>query len=391
MVALIGEEQIIDRKEWPKILMDTFRTRVFFGEIVFLAHQSQYFTQMMPLCMFIFGLVLSLLSNRMLLQHYAHGHLAEDSDQERWNIRKPETGGVSFYLCFFVAILFLYLSSYQRADSRLAGLLLAGTLAFGIGLWDDCKHISPLIKFSGQLLCAHILYVFGFHIAFIGLWWADYLFTVVWVLGIMNSINMLDNMDSISSIASLAVLMACALVVGMSGGSDVTLLLIGLAVAGALTGFLVYNWYPSKMYMGDSGSQFLGILLSALAIEFLWPYRDASGGFEIRQFVFPLLAFMIPIIDTTTVTFRRLATGQSPFVGGRDHTTHQVALYTGNDRMVAFLMGGISLVNLVVIILLMQYVGQWEFIYTVLIFIYFFLLLAFFQWFYSANKKRKNG
>lgn len=345
----------------------------------------------MPLCIFIFGFVLSLLANRWLLRRYAHWPLiAGGPDQERWSARKPETGGISFYLCFLAATGFLYLYDYTPADNRLAGLMLAGTLAFGVGLWDDRKHISPLIKFSGQLLCAHILFIFGYHIAFIGLWWADYLFTVVWVLGIMNSINMLDNMDGISSIASLAVLMACALVVGLSGGGYEALMLAGLAVAGALAGFLVYNWHPSKMYMGDSGSQFLGIVLSALAMVYLWPYRDTLGGFEIRQFIFPLLAFMIPIIDTTTVTFRRLARGQSPFVGGRDHTTHQVALYTGNDRIVALLMGGISMINLVVIFLLMHYVGQWEFVYTVLIFLYFFLLLAFFQWFYTANQKRQN-
>lgn len=311
--------------------------------------------------------------------------------QERWaSARKPDTGGISLFISFLVIAIFLVFWEPNEIDTQYLGLVLSSTCGFMLGLWDDRYHISPKFKFIGQLICAHLLFFSGYHIDLVSVPVINYLFTVTWVLGIMNSINMLDNMDGISTIAALTALLACAITLYINESYFSPIMIIGLSCIGGLMGFLYYNWHPSKLYMGDSGSQFLGIILSALAILCLWPIRDDAGGFQIKQFVFPLIAFMIPIIDTTTVTIRRISNGKTPFEGGRDHTTHQIALYSKSDRFVAYLMIGISLINIVLFYNLLSLTNQWKFSNTVFVIAYFLLLFGFFQWFYFANNRQKN-
>ena len=134
----------------------------------------------------------------------------------------------------------------------------------------------------------------------------------------MNSINMLDNMDGISAVISAIIFLTCLVNLALEANFFNIYSFILMGAIGAIIGFMVYNFNPSKIYMGDTGSQFLGVLLSGISIILLWKYRETSGpAIQFKQILFPLLAFTVPIIDTTTVFYRRLARGQSPFVGGR--------------------------------------------------------------------------
>src|SRR5262249_38020713 len=138
------------------------------------------------------------------------------------------------------------------------------------------------------------------------------IFTIFWVVGIMNSINMLDNMDGISAIISSVIFLTCLVSFSLENSFFNIYSFILMWAVGAIAGFMVYNFNPSKIYMGDTGSQFLGVLLSGISIIILWKYREADGPvIQFKQILFPLLTFAVPIIDTTTVFYRRLSKRQS--------------------------------------------------------------------------------
>jgi hypothetical protein len=122
--------------------------------------------------------------------------------------------------------------------------------------------------------------------------------------------------------------------------------LVFLGFSKFIFGFFFFNWHPSRMYMGDTGSQFLGVFLAAISIMFFWNIRTPYiGMFDLRQFVIPLLLFIIPLCDTGTVVIRRLARRQSPFVGGKDHIAHHLAYLGMSDTWVAVLLGSVSLAS----------------------------------------------
>jgi len=141
------------------------------------------------------------------------------------------------------------------------------------------------------------------------------------------------------------------------------------------------------MYMGDTGSQFLGMFLAAISILYLWNFRDPEGAFvQPKQFLIPLLLFIVPLIDTTTVFIRRLARKQSPFVGGRDHITHHLAYLGLSDRMVAIVLGSVSLLSIVLVYFYHQNFDDLHNWFIFLGFAYFVLLFGIIQILYNRGK-----
>ena len=267
----------------------------------------------------------------------------------RWaSTAKPSVGGFSFYIVFLISATVYALFDFSGSDEfnlPLMGLILSCSLGFLLGLADDAYNTVPFLKFAGQLACAVILVSTGIVIHISDSFALNALFTTVWVVGLMNSINMLDNMDGIAATVSIMILLGCLGVLALEQKffSVQTFLMIG--VIGGLVGFLIYNFHPAKIYMGDTGSQFLGALLAGLSIMLLWNHRDPMlHGIQFRQFVLPSLAFVMPLMDTLTVTFHRIRRGQSPFVGGRDHTTHHLAYLGLTDRQVLYALGGLSFI-----------------------------------------------
>jgi UDP-GlcNAc:undecaprenyl-phosphate GlcNAc-1-phosphate transferase len=165
---------------------------------------------------------------------------------------------------------------------------------------------------------------------------------------------------------------------------DTISMTVVIGLLGSLFGFLYFNWNPSKMYMGDTGSQYLGVLLAALSINYLWNPVTTEEFSVSRQFLIPLLSFIIPIIDTTTVVIKRVRKGNSPFVGGKDHTTHHLSYLGLSEKQVAGIITLISIVSSLIVIYVVSTIKVWSHLYTV-IFVAYFLIL-FFILFYVANK-----
>lgn len=241
---------------------------------------------------------------------------------------KPIFGGISFYVIFLVvtiSCLFIF-NKEVYYSAEFISLFIIITLSFFMGLADDLISTPPIFKFVVQLLCSLIFISNGIYITISPIDWINYLLTVLWVVGIMNSINMLDNMDAVASVVSLSIISGVIFfsLIFMSPISDFGMLIL-IGVAASLLAFLFYNWNPSKMYMGDNGSQFLGVILAWIGIVFFWnsiPIENLQYAQNIKQALIVGLAYIIPLSDTTTVTINRILKKKSPFVGGNDHTTH---------------------------------------------------------------------
>ncbi len=267
---------------------------------------------------------------------------------ERWaSQRKPIFGGVMFYISFLVGLLISLLTlDFSSISSSYMGLvLMCLSISFFMGLLDDIQNQGPINKFIVQLSCAILLIYFDAYIQTSDNNIINYTLTIFWVVGIMNSINMLDNMDAITGSVSTIILIAIAGILITMGKTNSFDLIIIISIIGSLLAYLYYNWHPSKMYMGDNGSQFLGIFLAIISIKYVWNSSPDFSGFSYREFLLSGLMFLLPIIDTTTVSINRLSEGKSPFVGDRFHTTHNLVYMGLSERAVAVVFIIISLIS----------------------------------------------
>lgn len=278
----------------------------------------------------------------------------------RWgSLSKPALGGISFYIIFLfsgVTYLLLFGQQDKLLDIKFLGLLSACTLGFLLGLADDAYNTKPLLKFIAQFTCGTILVASGTIISFFDSEILNVFLTIFWVIALMNSINMLDNMDGITTIVSIGISLCALSVLTVNNAFLDVYFLILIGLIASLTGFLFFNWHPSKMYMGDTGSQFLGVFLAAVGIEFFWNIDHTQTPFtSVRSLLLVCVVFILPIADTATVVINRVSRGQSPFVGGKDHTTHHLSYMGLTDRKVAALFGFIGLINFALCLILFNW------------------------------------
>lgn len=344
------------------------------------------------------SVMVSFLINWLFLRFTNNLRVKDNSDlnQERWKTEvKPSLGGFSFFIVFLISISLASLFSGDisgEIDKKIIGILAASTLGFIIGLADDTYNTNPLVKFMGQLTCAFILILMGVYINVTGNEAIDFAITTLWVIGLMNSINMLDNMDGITTTTSLSIILGAIIFAIIQGHAEMNYLFLLVGVFGALLGFLYFNWAPAKMYMGDTGSQFLGVFLAAISIIFFWGQKDAFGGvFQIKQFVIPMLVFIVPLIDTITVSIRRLMRKQSPFVGGRDHTTHHLAFFGFSEKQVILVLLAISLISLPLVSILYLGFIEWTWLVSLSAFVYFAVMFLGMQKVYNVGKARQEA
>ena len=325
------------------------------------------------------ALIFSILINSIMLRFVKTLGIRNQNEATiRWSDHvKPALGGLGFYIIFLLSITlhpFIFSYSGSNVDFQFTGIVGATSLGFLMGLADDAYNTRPVLKFLTQLLCGIILVYSGTYINIFDSDILNYSLTVVWVVGLMNSINMLDNMDGITTIVSLIISFTILVLMLINKDVDTIGMTIMVGLIASLIGFLKFNWNPSKMYMGDTGSQYLGVLLAAISINYLWNPVTTSEFSVSRQFLIPILSFIIPIIDTTTVVIKRMRKGNSPFVGGKDHTTHHLSYIGLTERQVAALIALISIISSIIVIYVISNIKEWNHLYTS-IFIGYFLLI----------------
>lgn len=242
-------------------------------------------------------------------------------------------GGIAIFAAFLITF---FVTNHFKIDWI---LLSACLIMFITGLIDDLKELQPIMKLLVQVVCAFLLiydrYTFGNDI----LSWAGIPLTFFWVIGITNSMNLLDNMDGLASGLS-CIIAAIAGILSMSGG-QYQLAYFSFAIAGSALGFCIYNFNPAKIFMGDSGSLFLGFSLAFLSLAI---QKSFSGtGSPILVVFIPIGLLALPIMDTTLVTIKRLFAGRKVSQGGKDHTSHRLVALGLSERKAVLLLYAISL------------------------------------------------
>lgn len=348
---------------------------------------------------FIGAIVFSVLINSLFLKFSKTlgAHNITDETIIRWgSTSKPALGGISFYIIFLFSIscYSILIDSHNFVlNTQFLGLLVAVTLGFLMGLADDAYNTQPMLKLTVQLSCATILILTGTYIKLFHSVELNCLLSILWVIGMMNSINMLDNMDAITASVSKGIIL-CALAFLIIDGdfrNEHFIILIG--VLGALVGFMCFNWHPSKMYMGDTGSQFLGVFLAAIGITYFWNSPDSlisqpDSALFFKRCLLAIMAFILPLTDTLTVVINRLRQKKSPFVGGKDHTTHALARLGLSDRNVAFVFIAVSLLSSFLAVCVYK-VEQWKTIHTIGFGLY--MVIVFFAFNYPTHLKKKKA
>ncbi|HRS53822.1 MAG TPA: MraY family glycosyltransferase [Bacteroidales bacterium] len=309
--------------------------------------------------------------------------------QARWaSTTKPSIGGVSFYICFLLSIIaypYFIDTKILLCNFQFLGIIWAATLAFIMGLFDDAFNTNVWVKLFSQIGCTIILIVTGTIIKIFNSDYLNYLITIIWVVGMMNSINMLDNMDAITTIIAIPIILTIIITLMIFSGMDNPYLFALIGLLSTLIGFLFFNWHPAKMYMGDTGSQFLGFILAFIGITFFWNFKTETGITTIAQkFISVALAFALPLIDTTTVFIKRINKGKSPFIGGRDHTTHHLFYVGLSEKQIALLYGIITIIYSFLSITVLYFIPVWYFIHAIVFSLFFILLFVIL--FYIANK-----
>ena len=235
----------------------------------------------------------------------------------------PYLGGVAIILgVVIITYGSLLISDLSFKNFWLATSILGPAVAMGlIGLWDDVKQLPPLPRFIGQTIAGVVVAILLISSDNLGNPTGstplDVFISIVWVVGICNAINFFDNLDG--GAAGTSAISAIALTFIAVNGGQSLIASLSLVLAGATLGFLIWNRSPARIYMGDAGALFLGVLLATLTIRLNPDTNSIIASFSIQ-----ILILAVPILDTSVAVISRLRRKISPFQGGKDHLSHRL-------------------------------------------------------------------
>jgi UDP-GlcNAc:undecaprenyl-phosphate GlcNAc-1-phosphate transferase len=225
------------------------------------------------------------------------------------------------------------LQEAYRVESKLMALLLGATIVFGVGLLDDVlgSRFKVGWKAVGQVLAAVVLVVGGIRTDVLVYDVFNIPLTLVWVVGITNAFNLLDNMDGLSGGVALVASLVLLLNAWLLGGFFMSLVYV--ALVGSLLGFLVYNWHPASIFLGDCGSLFIGFVLASLTLLQRYVSNASSTYFPVLM---PVLVLALPILDTATVTVIRIRERRPIYVGDSRHLSHRLVSLGMRPQLAVF-------------------------------------------------------
>lgn len=242
-------------------------------------------------------------------------------DRRVHSVPIPRMGGLAIYLAFVAGLVF-----FAGIDQKTTGILLGSTLIVAVGMVDDIRGVPAKVKLLVQIAAALVLVRFGIRIDFFtnffnseGLIYLGNLsipMTVFWVVGITNTFNLIDGLDGLAAGISTISAITLSYVAYVNGMHEAALLTFMLA--GACMGFLPFNFNPARLFMGDTGSLFLGFVLSAISID------GVIKGATALTMVVPILAMGLPIMDTTLAILRRIACGRPIMEADKNHLHHKL-------------------------------------------------------------------
>jgi UDP-GlcNAc:undecaprenyl-phosphate GlcNAc-1-phosphate transferase len=289
----------------------------------------------------------------------------------------PYLGGVAIIIgVVLVSYIALVSNKFIWNNFWLATSVLGPAVVMGlVGLWDDLKSLNPLPRFIGQSiagLVVAIILILNDNIGNpTGITVLDAAITVLWIVGICNSINFFDNLDG--GAAGTVAITAISLTYLAITGDQYFIAALSIVVAGSTLGFLIWNKAPARIYMGDAGALFLGLLIATLTVRFK-PSTDNS----VTSFAIPILLLAIPILDTTVAVFSRLRRKVSPFQGGKDHLSHRLVRAGLSRKLSAITLWSLTgIFSLIAVLISQPHIGH-ELIIVSIALVFWLLLFIFF-------------
>ena len=259
------------------------------------------------------------------------GAVAHPGERRIHRRSTPLLGGLAMLVGFALT------AWYFSGDSRTAGLLLTAAAITAIMVVDDLRGLSAPLKLACQVVVSLIAIVaFGFQITFIslpgGIWhlaWLAIPITLIWFVGLQNTVNLLDGVDGLA--AGVVAIVAGAILLAAVNLQETQVVILSGALIGACAGFLLFNWHPARIFMGDAGSHFLGFTLAALSVIALAKVTVALA------LAVPIVALAIPIADTGWAILRRRLRGQSIATPDAEHLHHRMLDYGLSPRETALI------------------------------------------------------
>ena len=263
----------------------------------------------------------------------------------------PRLGGVAIFIAFTFCSLIaaLWIAGHPELHRHfslkaVATILGPAALVFLLGVYDDLRGVGPYVKFSVEAIAASMLFLGGLRIVNIPVifgdralpWFVGLPLTIIWVLAITNAFNLIDGLDGLAAGCALFSTLVAFVVALLNGPSLVTVMTI--ALAGAILGFLRFNFNPATIFLGDSGSLFIGFILSALALY------GAQKAPTIVAVAIPIVSFGLPILETALSILRRLISGRPVFTADREHIHHKLLQHGMTHRQVVIVLYGVSAV-----------------------------------------------
>jgi UDP-GlcNAc:undecaprenyl-phosphate GlcNAc-1-phosphate transferase len=289
---------------------------------------------------FIFSFVLSLYLTPVIRRAALQFGIVDHPDGKLKKHKKPMPylGGIAIYLAFLLALAFSF-----EFDQEVLGLLLAGTIVLLLGFIDDLGFLKTWVKFAGQLIAVLVLVKSGIFIKLIFLpTYVSIPLTFLWLVGMINAFNIIDVMDGLAAGVAFFASVTFFFVALLNG--RIMIAIVAITLAGSLLGFIRYNFVPAKIYMGDAGSMFLGLMIGAMATIGSYTGKTTLG------FLAPAVILGIPIFDTIQVTVARLRKGMPFYRGSPDHyalllrrTGLSVQGVTGLSYGAAAILGGLGI------------------------------------------------
>lgn len=257
----------------------------------------------------------------------------------------PRIGGIGISIGTMLPIFLLFFvrgGIHIETENNIFLYFVGGLGISLLGLFDDIKGINAKIKFLFQISIAVMATMHGALIKSLPMPWGrvelgvfGYVLTVFWIIGIINAFNLIDGMDGLSSGITLFSSLTIAMLAIVNGYLPTAL--IALALAGAVTGFLIYNFNPAKIFMGDSGSMFIGYILAVISL------RNQSKAHAVVSIMVPIIAMGLPILDTTLAFLRRILRHQSIFAADKQHIHHFILSLGFNQRKTVLILYAISI------------------------------------------------
>jgi len=267
---------------------------------------------------------------------------------DRWH-KKPTAmlGGVAVFLSVTITFIFLV----PRAPHTWV-VIGASSFLFLVGLVDDLVHTKPYQKLIGQVMGAAFVIYYGLSTTWTRSALLNMVITIFWLIGITNAINLLDNMDGLAG--GIAAIASIFLALSFVANGQLMEALMLAVFAAALLGFLVYNFNPASIFMGDCGSMFIGFFLASTALLTVAGTAGRSRSL-LPVLTVPILILFIPIFDTTFVTVLRKLRGRAASQGGRDHTSHRLVALGMSERRAVLMLYGFAALSGVLAILVREF------------------------------------